>query len=279
LAFVWHTVSPPLSAYVNCLYLADEPAPYARDAIFPLPAIDVKFNFGEPWRVLARDSGAADTMRDFSWVLGIWNRHHVIEWPERMQFLGISFKPLGAYAFLGVPLSEVHNSIVPLDAILGPLAAEAAERLHAATTPEQRFAIAEEILITRMRDRLSSSRIVAYAAKQISVRHGAVRIGELCDEIGVSRKHLITLFRRMVGCTPKELARLHRFEHALHSIDADRPVDWTAVAHENDYFDQSHFIHDFEAYTGLSPSAYLKLRRTGRERPNHASILGMPAAG
>jgi AraC-like DNA-binding protein len=278
MAFIWHTVSPPLAALVNCMYLADEPAPYARDAIFPLPAIDVKFNFGDPWRV-QDPSGQADTMRDLSWVLGIWNRHHVIEWPERMQFLGISFKPLGAYAFLGIPLSEVHNSVVPLDAILGPLAMEAADRLHAARTPAQRFAIAEEILIARMQDRLSGSRIVHYATRRIIDTNGAVRIGKLCEETGVSRKHLITLFRRMIGCTPKELARLHRFEHALHSIDADRPVDWTAIAHENDYFDQSHFNHDFQAYTGLNPSAYLQLRRTAREKPNHASILGMPAAG
>jgi AraC-like DNA-binding protein len=131
-----------------------------------------------------------------------------------------------------------------------------------------------------MHDRPSASHVVGYAAKQIADRHGALRIGALCDEIGISRKHLITLFRRTVGCAPKELARLHRFGHTLESIDVDGPVDWTAIAHENDYFDQSHFSRDFEAYTGLNPGAYLRLRRRAHARQQDgAAILGVLPAG
>jgi AraC-like DNA-binding protein len=44
-------------------------------------------------------------------------------------------------------------------------------------------------------------------------------------------------------------------------------VDWGTVAVEHDYFDQSHLIRDFLAFSGFSPAEYLRrlhdLRKSG----------------
>jgi AraC-like DNA-binding protein len=40
---------------------------------------------------------------------------------------------------------------------------------------------------------------------------------------------------------------------------------------EHGYFDQAHFIRDFQDFTGLSPRAYLAREVT---RPNHVSLRG-----
>jgi AraC-like DNA-binding protein len=278
MGFLFHAVAPPLSAHINFLYQWQGPIPFARDAIFPMPAIDLKFNLGDPWRVRGPREGSPAMVCDQSWCVGIWNRHHIIEWPRLTQFLGVSFKPEGAHIFLDVPLDELHNAVVPLEGVWGRLASEVSERLHDARSAERRFAIVEEVLLARFLDQPAMSPVAVHAAKAITDRHGALRIGELCDELGVSRKHLITLFKRFVGCTPKEFARLHRFGHTLTGIDATAPVDWTTVAHDNDYFDQSHFSREFEAYTGLSPGAYLRLRRSVGE-PDHIGIPGVVPAG
>jgi AraC-like DNA-binding protein len=276
MAFVLHAVAPPLSGYINFLYQWQGPIPFPRDAIFPMPATDLKFNFADPWRVQQPGEGRPSSLRHESWCVGIWDRHHIVHYPVTPEFLGVSFRAGGAHAFLGIPLAELHNSVVSLDAIWGPFAAEATERLHAARTMERRFALAEEILLARLREKPVASPIVDHVAKRIAARHGAPRIGALCDEIGISHKHLITLFKQFVGCTPKELAQLHRFAHALGSIDVAKPVDWTSLAHDNDYFDQSHFTHDFEAYTGLNPTSYLKLRRSVGEQA-HPAVLALQA--
>jgi len=70
-------------------------------------------------------------------------------------------------------------------------------------------------------------------------------IRALSDQMGLSQNHLGTQFKRLVGGTPKELARLTRFEWTLRSIDPTQPVDWTRVAHQSHYYDQSHFNKDF----------------------------------
>lgn len=278
MTFLWHAVAPPLGDYVNLLYQWQGPIPFARDAIFPMPAIDLKFNFGDPWRVREPGQERAASLTEWSWCVGIWNRHHIVEWPAAPAFLGVSFKPGGAHAFLGVPLAELHNGVVPLEDIWGRFAAEVSERIAAEPTPEGRFALVERLLLARLRQRPVTSPIVDHVTRRIAERHGALRIAPLCDEVGVSHKHLIALFKQFVGCTPKELARLHRFAHTLSGIDPKRPVDWTSIAHENEYFDQAHFSHDFEAYTGLTPSAYLKLRRSVGEE-GHAAVLAVAIAG
>jgi methylphosphotriester-DNA--protein-cysteine methyltransferase len=103
--------------------------------------------------------------------------------------------------------------------------------------------------------------VVQFAVDAIARRGGAVAIKALSEQIGISQKHLDAQFRRLVGVSPKTLARIYRFQRALQSIDPVRPVDWAAVAHTALYYDQSHFNKDFAAFTGFNPTEYLRLRR------------------
>jgi AraC-like DNA-binding protein len=205
----------------------------------------------------------------------LWSEYHIIDWPQDIQFFGVNFKPGGAYPFLRVPLSELHDEVVSLDAIWGYVAAEIRERLYALATIEERFALLERLLLARLSDSLARQpydfQTVHYALDQIGLRHGTVSIKALSDEIGISQSHLITLFKRLVGGTPKEIARLYRFQHVLQNIDPMQPVDWTQVAYQSLYYDQSHFNKDFTTFTGHTPGDYLRLRRQVYvDSPQHA---------
>lgn len=273
MTFLWHQVSPPLQGDINFLYALRESMPYRRDQIFPTASTDLKINFGEPWHMEDPYGEGAPTVLGNGWCMGIWDHHHVVGWPARTDFVGVSFKPGGAQAFLGVPMSELHNRVVPLDAIWGRAAAQIRQQLFDAKTVERRFALLEEFLLARWRATTGAAQIVNHVSARIIERHGSGTIGELRADIAVSHKHLITLFNRLVGCTPKELARLSRFHHALDSIDVAEPASWTSVAYDNDFFDQSHFTRDFAAFSGLNPTDYLARRRAiHAERPEHALL-------
>ena len=61
-----------------------------------------------------------------------------------------------------------------------------------------------------------------------------------------------------------------RFQRALTRAHAAVEVDWTGVALDAGYCDQAHFIHDFRAFSGLTPTGY----RAGRtEFQNHVTFL------
>ena len=65
------------------------------------------------------------------------------------------------------------------------------------------------------------------------------------------------------------LGALVEFEAVL-AINPAEPIDWSEVAGGGGYFDQAHFGHEFRAFTGLTPTRYVEVRRRFlREHPGH----------
>ena len=269
----FHIPSPPLNAYINCMWYFGGTLPYPRLKMLPMPSLHVMFNFGDAFHVYEANQTRPFATCAESWSVGLWSAYHLMDAPLDVQVLNVSFKPGGAYPFLKLPLSELHNQIVPLDTLWGACAAEVRERLYDAPTVQARFALMERLLMARLCEAPHGLDIVQDAVAVIARRRGALSIRALCDQIGISQKHLITQFKRMVGGTPKELARLDRFKHILQSIEPTQPVDWGLIAHQHHYYDQSHLNKDFEAFTGHNPTEYLLLRRQDPDPARHLSRL------
>jgi AraC-like DNA-binding protein len=280
MTFISHTPAPPLSFYINSFYSPNETFPLPREKILPLPGLDLKINFGGVFQVYDENQGEPFTTLTESWVLGLWTKSHIVDWPEDLQYLGVNFKPGGAYPFLGLPLSELQNQVVSLDAIWGTFAAELRERLYDAPTIQARFALLEQFLLARLREPPPGLKFVQCAVAEIARHHGTLSIRELSERLGMSQKHLIVQFKQMVGCTPKELGRLYRFGDILASIDPTQPVDWTLVAHQFYFHDQSHFIRDFREFSGHTPTDYLRLlRQMHAEKPDRIQHLRLLPIG
>jgi len=280
MTFISHTPSPPLNFYINSFYSPNESLPLPREKILPLPGLDLKINFGGGFQVYDADQSEPFTTLTESWVLGLWTKSHVVDWPEDLQYVGVNFKPGGTYPFLGLRLSELQNQVVPLDAIWGTLAAELRERLYAAPTIQARFALLEQFLLARLHEAPPGLKAVQCAVAEIARHHGTLSIRQLSENMGMSQKHLIVQFKQMVGCTPKELGRLYRFGDILASIDLTQPVDWTLVAHQFHFHDQSHFIRDFREFSGHTPTDYLRLlRQMHAEKPDRTQHLRLLPIG
>jgi AraC-like DNA-binding protein len=102
---------------------------------------------------------------------------------------------------------------------------------------------------------------VQYALGELARHHGSLSIRALSDLMGISPNHLTRQFKRLVGGTPKEVARIYRFRHVLFNLDPSQPIDWGKVASQARYYDQSHFSKDFKGFTGHTPTDFLRLHR------------------
>jgi methylphosphotriester-DNA--protein-cysteine methyltransferase len=89
---------------------------------------------------------------------------------------------------------------------------------------------------------------------------GDTTIRSLADDVGFSQKRLVRTFEEKVGLKPKALSRVFRFQAVLKKIEKESRVSWSFVAQEAGYFDQAHFIREFESLSGLKPSQYLAER-------------------
>jgi len=254
--YVTHRPSEPVSRFVDYLWwLSDSPA-HAHERIVPTGTPELVINLHDD--AFDIRSAPEASVRRFSgaMVSGCYSKYFVIDTRAHASLLGVHFKPGGARAILGLPLSELADRHVDLEVLWGPRARELRERLGNAARIEARFQIIESELRKRLpRD----SQLGAHPAVTIALHHLANErhpVGEIARELGLTGRRFIELFGAEVGMTPKLYGRVQRFQSALRHSRRAGP-QWTELALDAGYYDQSHLIRDFVSFSGFSPSELL----------------------
>ena len=231
------TPGPPLDAFVELLWLYETSVPHSAERLLPTGSMELVVVLSGREALLA----------------GAYSRFAILDTTKPELVLGAHFRPGGAYPFLPMPAGELHNLDVSLDDLWGANVARVLhEQLVAAPTADAKFDVLESALIERAAT-LERTRSIAWAVREL--RHATV--ARVTSAIGMSGRGFIDAFRRETGYTPKVYARVQRFQRLLRRVHDAADVDWADVALACGYYDQSHLIRDFRAFTGLSPSEYL----------------------
>lgn len=267
--YVSRVPRPPLDGLIDDLYYLEGTPPYALLTLPPAPSALLIVNLGPPFRVRGGTDAEPACYAD-GCVVATPTRAWDFGYPLRTRSVGVHFKPWGLAPFLPMPAAELCDRPVTLEQVWGrPAAAGLQDRLAAAGGPVEMLAVLEEELMRRLRE-TSGLELVRHTSRVIAATGGAVAIHDLCVAAGVSSTHLARRFRELIGITPKRLARTHRFVATVFSIDPAGPIDWAGLAVRAGYFDQAHFGHEFRAFTGLTPTRYVEVRRRfQREHPGH----------
>lgn len=208
----------------------------------PVPTVTVILNMGAAFGGYPR-----------AFVAGLTDRCDVIEQDGAIECVDLKLTPLGAYRLLGTPLDELTGRVVDLHELLPELPLD---RL-AEQTWERRFDLIDTMLCDRAALGPRPAGEVAWAWCRLTETHGGVPIGELAEEVGWSRRHLVAKFRQQVGLPPKTLARIVRFQHLVGRLTVSGPVHWTRIAAECGYYDQAHMNRDFREFAGMTPTRFL----------------------
>jgi AraC-like DNA-binding protein len=157
-------------------------------------------------------------------------------------------------ALLGAPVSELADRTTAVADLWGALGRRLADRVRNGDS----FGAVADGLRERARSAPADpaeARLVGAALRALDPGSGpAPRLGVVADRLGISERHLRTIFAREVGVSPKHYARIARMRRVL-ALAGTR--QWAHVAGETGFFDQAHLITDFRALMGVSPGAYL----------------------
>jgi AraC-like DNA-binding protein len=230
-----------------------------RSRALPRGAVTVVLDVGQRQRL---DFYAADGDRKLSvppaFVTGAQCASYVSDIVADEPVMAIHFRPGGALPFLGMSLADLDGGPVGIDEIWGRQGRELHERLIAARTVAARFALLGEFLLSRAR--LPAHRHSGVAAAMAAVEaNPSIRMAEARRLAGLSTKRLVALFRDEVGLSPKEYARVRRFQAALRQLGRGA-AGGAHIAAEVGYFDQSHFVREFRSFTGMTPTQYRQRR-------------------
>ncbi|MGD1112354.1 MAG: AraC family transcriptional regulator, partial [Mycobacterium sp.] len=215
-----------------------------RSRALPRSAVTVVFDVGSRQRL---DFYAADGESKLSvppaFVTGPQGASYVSDIAADEPVMAIHFQPGGAFGFLGMSLSDLVGAPVGLGQIWGRQGDELHERLIAAPSVASRFNLLEEFMLSWAWSPVRRHPGVAAARGAIEA-NPAIRMAEVRDLAGLSAKRLISLFRCEIGLSPKEYARIRRFQAALRQLGASA-AGGADIAAEVGYFDQSHFVREF----------------------------------
>jgi len=185
--------------------------------------------------------------------------------------VGVSFRPGGVGAMLGIAAAGLADSHVGLDALWGHRARLLREELLGAPTPVAMFRILERRLAEPLRWSLAMHPAVAQALSDwrgvaLHERPAAgLRVGDVGGARGergyggYSAKHFIACFREAVGMTPKHYLRIQRLNDALRALARDPRPPLADVAARAGYADQSHFTRECRELAGCTPNRYRAL--------------------
>lgn len=250
---------PPLSQYVELLtWYAGYQPDYAYERLLPQGVVELVIDLTDPPKYIYENDTLAITQTcRKAWVAGLRHEYITISALPGSSMLVVRFREGMAYPILQLPIGILKNQVLSADLMLNPEINRLHEKLVNAPTPAEKFAFTLDFLTLRLRQNQGIHPAVQFAVGKIMADPALVTIDAIAKKTGWSHKHLVTLFDKFVGVSPKEFVRIARFQKAVAAIGDKASVDWSNLAYDCGYYDQAHFIKDFKRFSGLSPAAYL----------------------
>lgn len=262
----------PLAAFIDVAWLSVNTfRNYGMERVLPTGTMQLIINLHD--HPLLTSGQGHNREQEQIWtgiVAGAHMEHLVIDTASIVICLGVVFKPGGADPFFPLPLTEIRNQRIPLEELWGEENTRLRERLLDAPTPAACFRTLEYFLELKLQSGFDAARhrlpFIRHAVAQLCHAPGDHCLEKIRVESGYASTRFINLFSHSVGLTPKQFFRIQRFQHVLQFLFHHQETDWADIAIRYGYFDQAHFIHEFKAFTGITPSNYYNKRI---EEQNH----------
>lgn len=194
------------------------------------------------------------------WFSGFRTEPITIPSGKESEMLIVNFHKGKAFPFLSEPLHSLTNHVVDAELVLNKEILDLRERLKDGKIIEQKFQLLEDGLLEQYKSSLQQNPFVDYVISTIVTSPNQHSLKEISSKVGYSHKHLINIFKTNVGVAPKEFLKIIRFQKAIEEIQLQNTMNWSSIAFDCGFYDQSHFIADFKTFSGYTPTKYLKQR-------------------
>lgn len=250
----------PLNQFVECFIYHEGYQPsHSVDRFLPDGNVEIIIDLNDKPKFIY-DNETLKEIQSVSrvWASGVRTEPISIHSGKDSAMLIIAFKRGMAYPFFPFPMNKMVDCVVDANLIWGSDFADLREQIAAHQYSEKKFYIVEDFLNQEFVSKLVLNPCVEYALQQINHQPSQISLSKLSDKIGYSQKHFIKLFKNQVGIAPKSYLKIMRFQKAINEIEKFSEVDWTTISNDCGFYDQSHFINDFNTFSGFTPEEYFQ---------------------
>lgn len=240
-SYVEFAPPPRLAQSVECFWVMRHSADsIVSHRVLPDGCADIIFTAG-PGKSSLQAVGAMTQFQD-------------VRMPPAQLVVGLRFHPGMWASLIGAPGDLITDQEPALEEFWGKRARLLLARMEDANAPDKCVE-----LLAKSISNIPAATPLQRALAWMRARHGVVALDEVANQLGLSLRQFRRLCHEQTGLSPKLLARILRFRYALLRLHEERG-DHAGLAADCGYFDQSHFIADFQRFSGRTPAAFCRNR-------------------
>lgn len=261
-----------LTPFVECYFAWESDEPLEKELVVESPPnsyCSIVINYGDPYFLQNKKYEKLAVPPQFVAGLSIYS--YKLTLTGDIGIVGIVFKPSALSTLFGLNAFELTEERIDLFSILPQdYVQKYVAQIRQAATLKERVRLLEELLLHHTRLNKPEPDYIDTATNLIVEKNGMLHVYDLLKDSCMSRRTFERKFFQKVGLSPKYYARIRRIGYLCNLVAGKKKVNWPEVFYEAEFYDQAHFIKDFEEFTGRTPQQYL------RENAELANLVEKP---
>lgn len=242
----------PLRPFVECYWVIENnDRTVVQQKIVPDGFPELIFHYAEPYRI--NINGVWETQSPCL-LAGQIRNHFFLENTGTSGMIGVKLKPTAVTRLFGIQMDQLTDKVLDAEEAIGDCITRLGKSILGNKNHEQKVAVIETFLSSIEKNEYMGD--VVDEAINIMVEHnGMLTISDVLQKLDVGERKLERLFQKYVGISPKFYSRIIRFNY-IFSIVQEQSMSWSELALNAGFYDQSHFIKNFQEFTGEDPTEY-----------------------
>jgi len=171
---------------------------------------------------------------------------------EAFTTIQVIFKPHALKTLFGINASRLAPGWVDLHEFWHE---DLTSQLMEARNGQEQMTLLSDFLVAKFKQEYPRDPLVEESLRLIHTHSGTLHVRDLLDALAISERQFERRFTQAVGLPPQVYLRVKRFNESIRLIKTKRFARLTDVAAALNFTDQSHFIRDFKAFSGMTPTS------------------------
>ncbi len=226
--------------------------------IMPDSYAEIIFYFGS--RCAISQNGSLQTLPS-PFMMGLLNQPVILHAKNRLEIIGIRCFPWTVFDLLGLPSGK--DGVRIFEHPIAQLQSTLNELIHAGEIDKALARVKQYFLDVRARVAMDSMLFKAGVAMKGA--NGTMAVSQVAAAAHATVRTLERKFKQSSGYTVKDVSGLMRFEQVRNQLWLYPNSNLAGLAHELGYTDQSHLSREFKRHSGITPAAFARKAKKGKQ--------------
>lgn len=195
--------------------------------------------------------------KESSWIWGVVSGKFTRRLDGKGKVVGVKFRPGAFYPFYQKSVSGFTDGKLDFTEVFDEDTKVIESQILDQKENNRMTEEAEKFLINNLPERDSKIEKINEILDVIKDDPSILKVDDLTDRFMISKRTLQRLFKKYVGVSPKWIIQRYRLHEAAEKMASGFADNWSQIAMDLGYYDQSHFIKDFKQIVGRTPKDYL----------------------